>query len=395
MNEHRHHFDTRAIHSGEEERSEYGAHVLPIYQTSTFVFDDVDQGARRFRGEEPGYIYSRLANPTVRALEKKMADLENGEDALAFASGMGAISAALMQHLSAGDHVVSIRTIYGSTYTFMTGLLKRFGVEVSFADGSDLESIRKKIRPNTRLLYGETPANPVMSVLDLEGFASLGEEFGIPTIVDNTFMSPALQRPLEFGVDVVVHSATKYLGGHGDVVGGIVVGSSELIARMRDDTLRDIGAVLGPFDAWLLVRGLKTLPLRVARHSQNAAAVSDFLQSHSAVDVVHYPGLPSHPGHRTAAAQNPNGFGGMMSFELTGGIRAGRELLNSVRLCTLAVSLGAPDTLIQHPASMTHSNLDERELLSAGINPGLIRLSVGLEDASDIIADLESSMRGL
>ncbi|MFW5897282.1 MAG: trans-sulfuration enzyme family protein [Bacillota bacterium] len=395
MNEHRHHFDTRAIHSGEEGRHEYGAHVLPIYQTATFVFDDVDQGARRFRGEEPGYIYSRLANPTVRALEKKMADLENGEDALAFASGMGAISAALMQHLSAGDHMVSIRTIYGSTYTFMTRLLKRFGIRVSFADGADVEAIRAEIRPNTRLLYGETPANPVMSVLDLEAFASLGKEFGIPTIVDNTFMSPALQRPLEFGIDVVVESATKYLGGHGDVVGGIVVGSSQLIAQMRDYTLRDIGAVLGPFDAWLLIRGLKTLPLRTARHSHNAAAIADYLDRHPAVDVVHYPGLPSHPGHEIAARQNPNGCGGMMSFELTGGIRAGRKLLNSVKLCTLAVSLGATDTLIQHPASMTHSNLNERELLAAGISPGLIRLSVGLEDAADIIEDLESSMKCL
>jgi len=386
------HFDTRAIHAGESPGPDPGSHVVPIYQTSTFIFDDAEQGARRFAGEESGYIYTRLGNPTVRALEEKMADLENAEDAVAFGSGMGAISAAFLQMLSAGDHVVSIRTIYGCTYALLTGMLKRFGIEVTFVDGRDIDAIRDAVRPNTRMLYGETPANPNMALVDLEAFAALGKETGIPTVIDNTFMSPALQRPIDWGVDVVVHSATKYLGGHGDVIGGILVGSSDFVGQIKDDVLKDVGAVLGPFDAWLLIRGLKTLPLRMSRHNENAQRVAEFLQAHPAVSSVHYPGLPSHPQHALATRQNPMGFGGMISFHLDGGITAGRRLLNAVNVCTLAVSLGACDTLIQHPASMTHSTLDQEQLIAAGIDPGLIRLSVGLEHVDDIIDDLRDAL---
>ncbi len=394
MDDSRKHFDTRAIHSGESPGPDPGSHVVPIYQTSTFIFDNAAQGARRFAGEEPGYIYTRLGNPTVRALEEKMADLENGEDAVAFGSGMGAISAVFLQLLSAGDHVVSIKTIYGCTYSLLTGLLKRMGIEVTFVDGTDISQVRDAIKPNTRVLYGETPANPNMAVLDLEAFGRVGRERGITTVVDNTFMSPAVQRPLDWGVDVVVHSATKYLGGHGDVIGGIMVGSSEFVSQVKEDALKDVGAVLGPFDAWLLIRGLKTLPLRAERHNTNAQVVAEFLENHPAVSRVHYPGLASHPGHELSKRQSIGGFGGMIAFELSGGLQAGRNLLDSVKLCTLAVSLGACDTLIQHPASMTHSSLDEAQLLAAGVHPGLIRLSVGLEHPDDIIYDLRTSMEG-
>ncbi len=395
MNEEKSHFETRAIHAGEMHMADPGSHVVPIYQTSTFVFENTEQGARRFAGEEPGYIYTRLGNPTVRVLEQKMADLENAEDAVAFGSGMGAISAAFLQLLSAGDHVVSIKTIYGCTYALLTGMMRRMGIDVTFVDGTDIEAIRSAIRPETKVLYGETPANPNMAVLDLEAFAQLGRESGIPTIIDNTFMSPATQRPLDWGIDVVVHSATKYLGGHGDLIAGILVGSSDFVAEVKEDVLKDVGAVLGPFDAWLLIRGLKTLPLRIARHNENAMAVAEFLRDHPAVAEVHYPGLPSHPQYRLSQKQNHGGFGGMISFELSGGIEAGRKLLDSVDLCTLAVSLGACDTLIQHPASMTHSTMDEDQLRASGIGPGLIRLSVGLEHRDDIISDLKSSLDAL
>jgi len=395
LNEEKSHFETRAIHAGEMHMADPGSHVVPIYQTSTFVFENTEQGARRFAGEEPGYIYTRLGNPTVRVLEQKMADLENAEDAVAFGSGMGAISAAFLQLLSAGDHVVSIKTIYGCTYALLTGMMRRMGIDVTFVDGTDIEAIRSAIRPETKVLYGETPANPNMAVLDLEAFAQLGRESGIPTIIDNTFMSPATQRPLDWGIDVVVHSATKYLGGHGDLIAGILVGSSDFVAEVKEDVLKDVGAVLGPFDAWLLIRGLKTLPLRIARHNENAMAVAEFLRDHPAVAEVHYPGLPSHPQYRLSQKQNHGGFGGMISFELSGGIEAGRKLLDSVDLCTLAVSLGACDTLIQHPASMTHSTMDEDQLRASGIGPGLIRLSVGLEHRDDIISDLKSSLDAL
>lgn len=386
------HFDTRAVHAGEKAVDATGSHVPPIYQTSTFVFSDVDQGARRFAGEESGYIYTRLGNPTVRLFETMMADLEGGEDAAAFASGMGAISAVLLQLLSPGDHIVSLRTLYGCTYTLMTGLLKRMGIETTFVDGRDPENFRQAVRPETRLIYIETPANPNMALTDLKALGQMGRELGIPTVVDNTFMTPYLQRPLEHGIDLVVHSATKYLGGHGDVVAGVAVGSEAMIGAIKEEVQKDVGASLGPFDAWLLIRGIKTLPLRMMRHCESAFTIAKWLEQHPKVDWVAYPGLESHPQHALALRQHADGFGGMISFELKGGFEAGKQLLNHVQLCTLAVSLGTVDTLIQHPASMTHSSLSEDEQRETGITPGLIRLSPGLEHAEDIILDLKQAL---
>ncbi len=390
-------FSTRAIHPVRREEDDgIRPHTPPIYQTSTFLFEDVDQGARRFAGDESGYIYSRLGNPTIRILEETAADLENAGDGAAFASGMGAISAVLMQVLSSGDHLVASRTLYGCTYSLMQGILPRMGVEVTFVDATDLSAIESALRPNTRALYAETPANPSMDLVDLEGFAALGEEAGVLTIVDNTFMSPYLQRPLDWGIDIVVHSATKYIGGHGDVVAGLVASDAEFIASLKGEAMKDIGAIIGPFDAWLLIRGLKTLQLRMQRHSENAQCIAEWLEEHPRVRKVNYPGLPSHPQHDLARKQNPRGlFGGMISFEMCGGYEAGRDLLNGVRLCTLAVSLGATDTLIEHPASMTHSTIDEEDQLKVGITPGLVRLSVGVEDCEDLIRDLERAMEKL
>ncbi len=390
-------FSTRAVHPVEPESTDgVRPHAPPIYQTSTFLFDNVEQGARRFAGEEEGYIYSRLGNPTTRILEMTGADLENAEDGAAFASGMGAISAVLLQLLSAGDHLVAGRTLYGCTYSLMQGILPRMGVQVTFVDATDITAVKEAVRPETRVLYAETPANPSMDLVDLEAFAALGRETGATTVVDNTFMSPYLQRPLDWGIDVSVHSATKYIGGHGDVVAGLAFSSADLVAEVKEEALKDIGAILGPFDAWLLIRGLKTLPLRMEKHSTNAQTIAEWLQEHPRVSRVRYPGLPSHPQHQLARRQNPRGlYGGMLSLEMEGGFEAGRQLLDRVRLCTLAVSLGATDTLIEHPASMTHSTIDEKDQRAVGISPGLVRMSVGVEDCDDLLSDLEQAMRGL
>lgn len=387
-------FATKAVHGGQFPCPTTGAVTTPIYQTSTFVFRDVAEGAARFAGEEPGYIYSRLGNPTVRALEEKMALLEGGEDAAAAASGMAAISAALLALVRKGQHVVAQRVIYGSTYSLLSRLLPDLGVEVTFVDRPSPDEIKRAARPDTRVLFLETPSNPTLELADLEALAELARERGIITIVDNTFMSPYLQRPLEFGVDVVVHSATKYIGGHGDVIGGVVVGRAAFIQEVKSRVLKDLGGIIGPFDAWLLLRGLKTLHLRMEKHSENALAVARFLASHPAVARVYYPWLETDPGYQLARKQMKTG-GGVVSFDLREGFDACVAMLNGVRLCHLAVSLGDVDTLIEHPASMTHSVVPPEERLAAGISDSLIRLSVGIEDAEDIIADLEQALRSL
>ncbi|MDK2878665.1 MAG: methionine-gamma-lyase [Thermoanaerobacteraceae bacterium] len=385
-------FNTKAIHAGQKPCPVTGAHVTPIYQTSTFVFKDVDQGARRFAGEEWGYIYTRLGNPTEAELEEKMAALEGGEAAIATASGMAAISTVLLSLLKKGDHIVGGSTLYGCTHSLISELLPEYGIEVTLVDTSDLANIEKAMRPNTKVVYVETPANPTLKLVDLKGAADIAHRYGALLVVDNTFMSPYLQRPIEHGADVVVHSATKYIGGHGDVIAGIIVGPRDLLNTMRIPYLKDFGGIISPFDAWLLLRGLKTLGVRMERHCQNAMKIAEYLEGHPMIERVYYPGLKSHPQHELAAEQM-DGFGGMICFEVKGGLEAGKVLMNSVRLITLAVSLGCVDSLIEHPASMTHSPVPPEERLKAGITDGLVRLSVGIEDVEDIIADLDQALK--
>ena len=385
-------YHTQLIHAGQSPDPVTGALATPIYQTSTFAFSSAEEGAARFALEEEGYIYTRLGNPTQQALEVKLAVLERAEAALAVASGMTAIAAPIWTLCQSGDHIVAADAIYGCTFALFSHSLPKFGVEVTFVDASNPENIRKAMRPNTRLVYLETPANPTMTVLDIAAVACVAHEAGAQLMVDNTFMSPYCQRPLELGADIVVHSATKYLNGHGDVIAGVVAGKKEFVDQVRLVGVKDItGGCISPFNAWLTLRGMKTLGVRMERHCQNALVVAQYLKNHPAVEKVYFPGLPDHPQHELAKKQMSH-FGAMISFEVKGGVEAGRSIMNSVKLCTLAVSLGDTETLIQHPASMTHSPVPREERLRAGISDGLIRLSVGLEDPEDIIADLEQAM---
>jgi methionine-gamma-lyase len=381
---------TLAIHAGEETH-EFGPLTIPIYQTSTFVFGSAEEGMRRFAGVEEGYVYSRLGNPTVRVLERKVAALEGAEEGLAFATGMAAISAVLLGLVKTGDHILATRGLYGCTYGLLNMMKTRFGVDYALCSMQDEQMLEAAIRPNTRILYIETPSNPTMELTDLALAARVANQHGIVTVVDNTFMSPCLQRPIEHGCDIVVHSATKYIGGHGDVVAGIAVGPKEVMDGIRMTTQKDIGGTLSPFDAYLLIRGVKTLGIRMERHSVNAMGVARFLKNHPAVAQVYYPGLPDFPQHELGRRQM-DGFGGCLSFELKGGYEAGIRLLNRVRLCKRAVSLGDVDTLIQHPASMTHSVVPPEIRAQMGISDGLIRLSVGIEDIEDILDDLVQAL---
>ena len=388
---------TKAIHAGNVKDAQYGALTTPIYQTSTFVFDSCEQGGRRFAGAEAGYIYTRLGNPTVSVLENKVAALEGGEACVAAASGMGAISSALWTIAGAGKHIVADGTLYGCTFALLNHGMSRYGVEVSFVDTSDLAAVKAALKENTCAVYLETPANPNLKITDIAAVAEVAHAYNpaIKVVCDNTFASPALQNPLALGADVVVHSATKYLNGHGDVIAGFVVGKADFIGEVRMFGLKDMtGAVMDPFAAYLILRGLKTLEIRMERHCANAKAIAEFLDKHPAVEKVYYPGLKGHVGHDIAARQMKD-FGGMLSFEVKGGRAAGTKLVNSLHLITVAVSLGDAETLIEHPASMTHSTYTEEELAASGIPAGLIRLSAGLENAEDIIADLEQALAQL
>jgi len=388
-------FGTKAIHGGAE-KNPFGALTTPIYQTSTFVFDTAEQGGKRFALEEAGYIYSRLGNPTSSVIEGKLALLEGAEAALATSSGIGAISSTMWTLLKAGDHVLADKTLYGCTYAFLCHGLTKFGIEVDFIDTSDLEAVKKAVKSNTRIVYLETPANPNLKIVNITAVCEIAhknEETKV--VVDNTFATPYLQNPLKLGADLVVHSATKYLNGHGDVVAGFVAGDLETVTQIRLIGVKDMtGSVLSPNDAFLVMRGMKTLELRMARHCSNAGEIAKFLDAHSMVEKVYYPGLESHEGHEIAKEQM-NGFGGIIAFDVKGGLEAGKKLLNSLELCALAVSLGDTETLIQHPASMTHSPYTVEERAAAGITEGLVRISVGLEDTHDIIADLEQGLAKL
>ena len=384
---------TTAIHAGTL-KNLYGTLAMPIYQTSTFIFDSAEQGGRRFALEEAGYIYTRLGNPTTTVLEDKIAALEEGEAAVATSSGMGAISSTLWTILKAGDHIVTDKTLYGCTFALMCHGLTRFGIDVTFVDTSNLDEVKNAMRENTRVVYLETPANPNLKIVDIEALAKLAHTNpNTLVIVDNTFATPYMQKPLTLGADIVVHSVTKYINGHGDVIAGLVITNKALADQIRFVGLKDMtGAVLGPQDAYYIIRGMKTFEIRMERHCKNARKVVEFLNNHPKIEKVYYPGLETHPGYEIAKKQMKD-FGAMISFELKGGFEAGKTLLNSLKLCSLAVSLGDTETLIQHPASMTHSPYTKDEREAAGITDGLVRLSVGLENVEDIIADLEQGLQ--
>ncbi len=380
-------FSTRAIHSGEREE-ETGAVVTPIYQTAPFKFKSAAHAASVMAGEEKGYVYSRGLNPTTEVLEEKMADLEGGKAALAQATGMAAISAAVFTSIKAGDHVIADEVIYGSTYDLFVDMAK-FGVEVSFIDTSDAGNVDVAFRPNTKLVFFETPANPTMKLTDIKAVSEIAHERDAEVMVDNTYMTPYYQQPLALGADVAVHSATKYLNGHGDTLGGVIVGSSDFIKRARH-TAKNIGGAISPFSAWLIIRGMKTLPVRMERHTENAMAVARFLEGHNKIERVIYPGLPDFPQHDLAKKQM-SGSGGMIAFLLKDASDV-PLFLDSLELCSLAVSLGETSTLIQHPATMTHAVVPRDDRIRYGIADELVRLSVGLEDVEDIISDLGQAL---
>ncbi|MDD2910392.1 MAG: methionine gamma-lyase [Petrimonas sp.] len=388
-------FATKAIHGGRQ-KNQFGSLCDPIYQTSAFTFETAEQGGRRFTLEEEGYIYTRLGNPTCSAVEEKVRLLEGGEACVSAASGMGAITSAIWSCVEQGDHIIASKTLYGCTFAYLKHGITRYGIEVSFVDIRDPRNIESVLRPNTRLVYLETPANPTLYIADLPSIAGIvHRKPDCLLMVDNTFSTPSITRPIEWGADVVVHSATKYLNGHGDVIAGFVVGKKEFIDRVRLVGIKDMtGASLSPFDAFLIARGLKTLEIRMEKHCENAQKVAEFLEKHAAVETVLFPGLASFPQAELAKKQMSLP-GAIISFEVKGGIEAGKKLLNRLQLLTISVSLGDAETLIQHPASMTHSAYSPEERLAGDISDGLIRLSVGLENATDIIADLKQGLDGL
>ena len=382
-------FETRAVHAGAEVNTTHSV-SMPIYQSSTFRFDSCAHGADLSQQVNPDELYTRWGNPTVTALSRAVADLEGGEAALSFSSGMGAGSAAVVATVAAGDHCVVANCLYAGMTELFEGVLDRFGVETTFVDPADLNAIEAAVRPNTKLIYVETPANPTLAITDLAAVAAIGRKNGVFTIADNTWASPYNQRPIELGIDAVVHSATKYLAGHSDVVAGHAVGPKAWIDKVWK-ALKIFGACPSPNDAWLVSRGIKTLAVRVPVQNANAMALAEFLDDHAAVEKVHYPGLASHPGHAIAAKQM-DGFGGMLSFEVVGGVEAGQAVIEGLRLVTHAVSLGGTETLAVHAASTTHAPLSPEARERAGVTPGLIRVSVGIEGAADLIADFAQAL---
>ncbi|WP_191831050.1 methionine gamma-lyase [Pseudomonas fluorescens] len=386
-------FATRAIHHGYDPLAHQGSLVPPVYQTATFAFPTVEYGAACFAGEEGGHFYTRISNPTLALLEERMASLEGGEAGLALASGMGAITATLWTLLRPGDEVLVGRTLYGCTFAFLHHGIGEFGVKVRHVDMTDLQALEAAISGQTKVIYFETPANPNMQMADIAAVATLAHQHAITVVVDNTYCTPYLQRPLELGADLVVHSATKYLSGHGDITAGLVVGRKALVNRVRLEGLKDMtGAVMSPQDAALLMRGMKTLNLRMERHCSNAQTIAEYLQQHPAVELINYPGLPGFTQYELAQRQMRLP-GGMIAFELKGGISAGRRFMNALQLFSRAVSLGDAESLAQHPASMTHSSYTPEERARYGISEGLVRLSVGLEDIDDLLADIEQALK--
>ena len=382
---------TRIIRGTGHEDSLYGELSPPIFQTSTFFFPDAAEGAARFAGEKPGYIYSRLGNPTLKALEDHLALLEDGRHGMATATGMAAVTTVLLSLLGQKAHVVATDSLYGSSRVAIETELARFGVESTFVDSSDAENIRRAVRPHTKMIYIETPTNPTMKITDLREAAEIAHHAGALLVVDNTFASPYLQRPLERGADVVVESLTKFVNGHSDVVGGAVVTRDPELYKLIRKTLTVFGGTMDPHQAWLILRGARTLALRVERAQQNASRLAQFLHGHAKVRWVRYPGLADHPQHRLAGEQM-DGYGSMICFGVKGGLEGGVTLLNGVRVISLAVSLGGIESLIEHPASMTHAAIAKEERLKAGILDELVRLSVGCEDFEDLKEDLDQAL---
>ncbi|KUP05430.1 methionine gamma-lyase [Bacillus coahuilensis p1.1.43] len=384
-------FETSVIHHGYSSRKHHDSLTPPIYPSSTFAFANAKQGEERFSGEQEGYIYSRLSNPTVKILEERMAELEKGDQALAFSSGMAAVSAVLLALTKSGDHILCSKGVYGCTFGLLQFMQEKYAIGHDFSNLDTEEEIRKRILPTTTCIYVETPINPTMQVIDLTLLSGIAKEYSIPVVVDNTFSSPYLQQPLALGCDLVIHSATKYIGGHGDVVAGIAVGKKDIMTTIQKTTQKDIGGILSPFDAWLLLRGLKTLAIRMDRHTENAAKVFSFLKQHELIDKIYYPGDPDHPDYRIAKQQMKKP-GGLLSFTIRGGKEMAQKLMDSLQLIQIAVSLGDAETLIQHPATMTHAVVPEENRLIMGITDGLLRLSVGLEHADDLCRDLEQAL---
>lgn len=384
-------FETEVIHKGYHATQHQGSLAPPIFQTSTFVFDSAETGAARFAGEQEGYIYSRLSNPTVAMLEERIAAMENGEKGLAFGSGMAAVSAILLGLTKTGDHVLCSEGVYGCTFGLLQLMEEKYHITHNFHSMDDEDSIRSAITDHTSVIYIESPINPTMKLVDLEMIARIAKEFGIPVVVDNTFSSPYLQRPLDLGCDVVIHSATKYLCGHGDVIGGLAVGKKELMSHLAMTTQKDIGGVMSPFDAWLLLRGIKTLPVRMDRHCDNAKKLANLLKEHPFVSKVLFPGDCDFPQYELANKQMSNS-GGLISFEVKGDKATAQKFMNTLRLIKIAVSLGDAETLIQHPSTMTHAVVPEENRKQMGISDQLLRLSVGLEAWEDIWADLEQGL---
>ena len=417
--------ETQALHAGQQPDPATNSRAVPIYQTSSYVFDDTDQAARLFGLQEPGNIYTRIMNPTSDVLEKRVAALEGGVGALATASGMAAITLALLTLVRSGEEIVSSSSLYGGTHTLLHYTFAQFGITVNFVDANDPENFRQAITPKTKAIYAETVGNPKLDTLDIEAVASIAHENGIPLVIDNTMPSPYLVQPFAFGADIVIHSATKYIGGHGTSIGGVIVdsgkfpwnngkfpqlsepdpsyhgvnfwealGNQAYITKVRVQGLRDLGPCISPFNSFLLLQGLETLHLRMERHSQNALAVAGYLEKHPKVAWVNYPGLPSHPSHELAKKYHTRGlYGGMISFGIKGGVAEGKVFIDSLKLLSLLANIGDAKSLVIHPASTTHQQLSSEEQLASGVTPDLIRLSVGIENVADIIADMEQALR--
>ncbi|MBP2638251.1 MAG: mgl [Firmicutes bacterium] len=415
-------FNTVAVHGGQEPDPATGSRAVPIYQTTSYNFKDADHAANLFGLKEAGNIYTRLMNPTTDVFEKRIAALEGGVGALAFASGHAAISAAIFNIAQAGDEIVSSSTLYGGTYNMFAYTLPRLGIKVTFVDPSNPENFAKAITPKTKALYAETIGNPKIDVLDIESVAAIAHKNGIPLLIDSTFATPYLCRPIDFGADIVIHSATKFIGGHGTSMGGVVIDSGKFnwangkfpllsepdpsyhdlsytealgplafIIRLRVQILRDLGACVSPFNSFAFLQGLETLHLRMERHSQNTQKVAEYLEKHELVSWVSYPGLASHADHKLAQKYLPKGAGAILTFGIKGGLEAGRKFINSLKLFSLLANVGDAKSLVIHPASTTHSQLSSEQLTAAGVSDDMVRLSIGIEDVEDVIADLEQA----
>lgn len=387
-------FETKIIHEGYDPEQYRGSLAPPIFQTSTFTFETAEQGERRFAGEEDGFIYTRLGNPTVKILESRMAALENGEAALAFSSGMAAVSAILFALTKTGDHILCSQGVYGCTFGLLEMMEEKYKISHDFSPMNSKDQLLEAIRPETTCIYVETPINPTMKLVDLQMVAEVGKEKGIPVVVDNTFSSPYLQNPITLGCDVVIHSATKYICGHGDVIAGIAIGSRDFMGKVALTTQKDIGGIISPFDAWLLLRGLKSLAVRMDRHCENAEKLAQFLINHPKVEHVYFPGDERNPDYEIAKKQMRKP-GGLISFSIKGDKKNAQALMNELKLIKIAVSLGDAETLIQHPATMTHAVVPRESREKMGISDTLLRLSVGLESWEDLRDDLAQALENV